>query len=277
MNLIKDCQFIAFDFETTGIDSVKDRVIEIGAVRFSVIEPNIDTFETLIYPDKPISDRAFAVHGLTMSDLVDARGMQEVLPSFLRFLGGDAILLAHNASFDRSFLAAECVRCHVSPPENQVLCTLPFCKAVWPESDNYRLETIGRMLGLITDEEHRGLADSMLLRDVFLRGISDSGITETNELLSLYKSHQKKTVADLCIPATSQVSSEVLRLIEKAISEKRDLALQYGEQSRLFRTVTPESCFSRGSRYYMVAICHREGISKTFRIDRIQECYLVME
>ena len=277
MKLIKDCQFIAFDFETTGIDSVNDRVIEIGAVRFSVVEPSIDTFETLVFPDMSISDSASDVHGLTMSDLVDAPGIQEVLPSFLRFLGGDVILLAHNASFDRSFLAAECVRCNLLPPQIQVLCTLPFCKSVWPESDNYRLETIGRMLGLITDEEHRGLADSKLLRDVFLRGISDSGISELNELLSIYKPHQIKTVADVRLPSPSQVTSVELRLIENAINAKRDLAIQYGEHSRVFRTVTPESCFSRGSKHYMIAICHREGISKTFRIDRIQECYLVME
>ena len=148
MKLIKDCQFIAFDFETTGIDAVNDRVIEIGAVRFSVVEPSIDTFETLVFPDKSISDSASDVHGLTMSDLVDAPGIQEVLPSFLRFLGGDVILLVHNASFDRSFLAAECVRCNLLPPQIQVLCTLPFCKSVWPESDNYRLETIGRMFGI---------------------------------------------------------------------------------------------------------------------------------
>ncbi len=277
MKLIKDCQFIAFDFETTGITSGVDRVIEIGAVRFSLAEPTIDTFESLVYTDKPISSSASAVHGLSFDDLEDAPTMQEVLPAFLRFLGDDAILLAHNASFDRSFLAAECDLCRLPSPGNQVLCTLPFCKAVWPESDNYRLETIGRMLGLIANEEHRGLADSLLLRDVFLRGITESGISELNDLLSQYKPHQMKTVAEVSFSATSHVASEEVRLIEKAISSNRDIAIQYGEHSRSFRTVTPESCFSRGPKQYMVAICHREGISKTFRIDRIQECYLVME
>ena len=168
------------------------------------------------------------------------------------------------------------MRCNLLPPQIQVICKIHFCRSVLQESDNYRLETIGRMLGLITDEEHRGLADSKLLRDVFLRGISDSGISELSELLSIYKEHQMKTVDYVLLPSPSLVTSVELRLIENAISAKRDLAIQY-EHSRAFRTVTPESCFSRGSKHYMIAICHREGISKTFRIDRIQECYLVME
>src|SRR5919112_2898940 len=99
-------EYVAFDLETTGLVAQVDRVVEIGAIRFDASGRERGRFESLVNPERPMSPAAQAVHGISDADLAGAPSARDVLPGFLAFLGDPetTTLIAHNASFDASFL-----------------------------------------------------------------------------------------------------------------------------------------------------------------------------
>ena len=76
-----DFRFVAgIDFETTGLDPVSDRIIQVGVVCFdgSVL---VDEFESFVNPDgTPISSEAAAVNNINESDVVDAPSFTDIEP-----------------------------------------------------------------------------------------------------------------------------------------------------------------------------------------------------
>ena len=82
-----DFEYVAFDLETTGLVAQRDRVVEIGAVRFRRSGQVTDQFVQLVNPGRPMSPAAQAIHGISDVDLADAPPAWEVLPHFLAFLG----------------------------------------------------------------------------------------------------------------------------------------------------------------------------------------------
>ena len=94
--------FTAFDTETTGLYPARDRVIEIGAVRFSK-DGVQEQFSQLINPEKPMPYMAMKVNGITDSMLCNQPLFPAVYPKFADFLKS-SILIAHNTRFDVSLL-----------------------------------------------------------------------------------------------------------------------------------------------------------------------------
>lgn len=164
MQKTQQTKMIAFDLETTGISSFVDRIVDIGAVRFRLADSSIDTFEQLIDPQRNIPTVVTSIHGIANEDVSGQPVIAQVLPAFDKFISdSDTVLLAHNASFDCSFLAAAYTASGRRPPSNRIVCSLNLFRLAFPHFKNHKLETIGRNLGLINKEEHRGLADSLLL------------------------------------------------------------------------------------------------------------------
>src|SRR4051812_15118715 len=79
--------YVALDLETTGLVVERDRIVEVGAVRFDRTGQELERFEQLVNPGRAMSPAAQAVHGLSDADLADAPPAREVLPEFLQFLG----------------------------------------------------------------------------------------------------------------------------------------------------------------------------------------------
>ena len=89
--------FIAFDTETTGLNSTSDRVIEIGAIKFDK-SGVIDKFETLINPQRSIPTECTEINHITDEMVKDAETIDTVFPKMLEFLG-DSVIVAHNAKY----------------------------------------------------------------------------------------------------------------------------------------------------------------------------------
>ena len=119
-------QFIAFDFETSGLpvgrrpvtpETVKQfdtcRAVSLSAARFSNRGRLIDTFDAMVYPDNfQISQGSIDVHGITQ-DMATRHGrpFTEVFMDFMKFIGPRTkTLIAHNAKFDTSVLKSEMIR-----------------------------------------------------------------------------------------------------------------------------------------------------------------------
>lgn len=109
---------IIFDTETTGLDRLDDRIIEIGGVELVNRFPTGNTFHVFINPDgKQVHPDALAVHGISNDRLKDKPVFAGIVDGFLEFIDG-AKLIAHNATFDMGFINAELNRLG-HPPHQQ--------------------------------------------------------------------------------------------------------------------------------------------------------------
>ncbi len=158
--------FTAIDLETTGLDALTDRIVEIGLVKFTADGTTIDEFATLV--NNPGSDAAArAIHGIDDADLVSSPTTKQVLDEALAFMAG-TILVAHNCDFEDRFLASAARRTNTPLPTLVDVCTL--------QSSRRQLE--GRAFSLTamyktatggwSDHRHTALGDARAVREVLL-------------------------------------------------------------------------------------------------------------
>ncbi len=163
---------IAFDTETTGLNADQgDRIIEIGAVEMINHIPTGRTFRRLIKPGIPVSEATQRITGLTDDDLRDQPAFDDpqIVDSFLEFVG-DAVLVAHNAGFDRSFLNMELERTgREGIPESRWVDTVAIARKRFPGAPA-SLDALCRRFDISLESRtfHGALLDSQLLAAVYL-------------------------------------------------------------------------------------------------------------
>ena len=104
---LEQAAFVVFDLETTGLSAASARICEIGAVRVEGLEL-VDRFETLVRPGVPLPRPIADLTGLREEELRRAPPVGAAVRRFVAF-AGDAVLVAHNARFDVSFLDRQLV------------------------------------------------------------------------------------------------------------------------------------------------------------------------
>jgi DNA polymerase-3 subunit epsilon len=162
-------RFVAFDLETTGFLPDVDRIVEVGAVRF--VNGEVEAvYSTLVDPQIPIPPGASRVNGIT-DDMVAGKPLiHDLLVSLADFCGDD-LMVAHNASFDYGFLAADIKRHETRAPKGLILDTFPMAKKVLPGLANYKLGTLIQHLAIPAAGFHRAEADASYCGHLFLRMI----------------------------------------------------------------------------------------------------------
>lgn len=156
--------YTAFDVETTGLSPQSDRIIEIGAVKYSAGRET-GRFQALVNPGFPISPQISGLTGITNSELACAPGIASVLPDFLNFLGSDPVV-AHNAPFDRGFLEAACAGLGRGL-ENGFYDTLKLAREIFPGLSSYKLQDLIQTFELDGGTAHRALFDAGAAAQLF--------------------------------------------------------------------------------------------------------------
>jgi DNA polymerase-3 subunit epsilon len=161
---------VLFDTETTGLDPLTgDRMIEIACLELVRDLPTGVTFHRLIDPERDIDPEATRIHGLTRLDLQGKPRFHEIVDDLLAFIGDDP-LVAHNASFDFSFLNAELARIgRPSIPMVRKVDTLELARTRFPGLPN-SLDALCRRFGIDLSERtsHNALLDCRLLAEVYI-------------------------------------------------------------------------------------------------------------
>ncbi len=161
-----DEEFICFDIETTGLSPHKDRITEIGAVR--VINGEItDSFSTFVNPLMPIPAKITQLTGITNDMVADAPAEEEAVKKFFEFCGENAVLVAHNADFDTSFMRVASERCDI-PYNYTSVDTLAIAKSILRDIKDYKLNTIAEYLRLGSFNHHRATDDAEMLAKIFI-------------------------------------------------------------------------------------------------------------
>ena len=161
INSIENC-FIAFDVETTGLNPVTDRIVEIGAVIFQNGKVN-KIFSSLVNPGISIPDAASAVNHITNSMLTKAPTETDIYPQLLDFLGdalcGKIIMCAHNAKFDFDFLCNTLSRLGFNA-NIEYVDTLSLSRKYLHGLENHKQCTLEEYFGLINLSSHRAASDA---------------------------------------------------------------------------------------------------------------------
>ncbi len=149
--------YVVIDTETTGLSNRTDEIIEIGMVKIE--NGNIvDEYSTLIKPNCIISTAASKVNGIYDSDVKNAPSFNDVCNDIYKFINGNTIV-AHNASFDISFLKRQSEECGIETDEIFYVDSIDIAKNSINNIANYKLDTIVKFFGL-SEQNHRALDDA---------------------------------------------------------------------------------------------------------------------
>lgn len=147
------------DFETTGMTPAQGaRATEIAIVLMEAGRP-VDRFQSLMKTGAWLPPFIVQLTGITPAMLETAPPAEGVMRDAARFVG-DAPMVAHNASFDSRFWAAELALADVPAP-HAFACTVLLSRRLYPEATSHQLGRIVTHLGLPRAERaHRALADA---------------------------------------------------------------------------------------------------------------------
>ena len=251
------------DVETTGLSSwFGDRICEIAILRCRENEI-IDTFDTLVNPERPLSPGAARVNGLTEADLADAPLFADIAGQVKPLLE-DAVIVCHNAPFDLGFVNSEFIRLGQKFPPVEVIDTLQLARQHFDFASN-SLQSIGEALMIDRSGAHRALADVLTTREVLNHFLVKLKHLPMDELVDLYSP-----------PAAATAALDLPPLIQEAFSSKKRLFIRYVDKKgrETQRWITPKQVLALDDYIYVSAHCHLRDEDRSFRLDRITEMKL---
>ena len=224
--LIKTENYIIFDLETTSLNPRMGEIIEFGAVE---IEKGVvkKTHQFFIKAKQPISSFTTELTGISQkmideAKLNEAEAIKKIVEIFQ-----DKTLVAHNATFDISFINEKLFQYGFEHLKNQIVDTLALAKYLLENSQNYRLETVSKKMGIFYDHSiaHRADYDAGILQKVWLNMIEQLNKININNFIQLNEVeakhiHSKKFAYDIAVYAKNQAGlKELFKLVSLSLTE----------------------------------------------------------
>ena len=161
-----NADFVVFDIETTGFSPVNNKIIEIGAVKIQQGEIT-DRFSVFVNPGVPIPFEIEKLTSINDSMVMDAPPIEVILPQFLDFCQ-DAVLVAHNANFDMSFIMENAKRQGLSRKFTFVD-TLGIARVLLTHQAKHTLDAVAKTLSISLENHHRAVDDAECTAHIFLK------------------------------------------------------------------------------------------------------------
>lgn len=201
--------FVVFDLETTGFSAEVDRIIEIGAVKIKNGEI-VDNFSKFVNPKIPIPFRIEKLTGINDSMVMEAEPIEKILPEFLEFCG-DAIMVAHNAGFDTSFIINNAERLGIKY-DPTIMDTVLLAQFVIPNLHNYKLDTLCKHLAVSLENHHRAVDDAQATAYIYLKMVK---MLEERDIFDLDKLNEAGKLDDEAIKKLHQYHCIILASSEQ--------------------------------------------------------------
>ena len=174
--------YVVFDLETTGFSPLNNKIIEIGAVK--VVEGKItERFSTFVNPEAPIPFKVEELTHIRDDMVLSAPKIEEILPDFMEFCEG-AVMVAHNAEFDMSFISKNCERQGLSC-EYTVVDTVALARVLLPQLNRFKLNNVAKVLKVSLENHHRAVDDAACTAEIFVKFIhmmKERGIEDLDQV-----------------------------------------------------------------------------------------------
>lgn len=210
-------EFVVIDFETTGLDSIDDRIIEIGALKYKNGKI-IDEYSTLVNPEISIPNKIHVLTGICDIDVKGKPVISECIGKLIDFID-DLPIVAHNADFDINFLLANSfyVKRHVT--SKYKIDTVKLSRKIFKGLPNHKLSTIKKHLNLDLDS-HRASSDCQVCGEIYLRYCEKKEKIEQEKIKNKENKIKKATSKNI-------INSYECLDIVKSILTKNNKSLEY--------------------------------------------------
>jgi DNA polymerase-3 subunit epsilon len=198
-SLIKDCRFVVFDTELSGLDPKKDFIVSIGALKMNGNVIHIGSeFNRLIRPEGKMTKKSVEIHGIMPGELEAGSSIEEVLPEFLHYIT-DSVLVGHFVHIDMKFLKAGLKRMGYGAIVNPALDTHGIHEWLRENSTSFRkhyrggtgktdLFTVAHSYGIDVETAHNAVNDAFITAQLFqkfLCFLDAEGMRTLGELIDI--------------------------------------------------------------------------------------------
>ncbi len=159
---------VVVDTETTGLDTARARIVQIGGVRLNHGAVEGEGYDRLVNPGIPIPLESTRIHGVNDDDVRDAPDFARVKPEFDDLVAG-RVVIGHSVAFDLTVLRLEHERAGLEWTPPRSLCTRLLARATGTVLPEYSLETISEWLDVEVSDRHTALGDARLTAEIFVR------------------------------------------------------------------------------------------------------------
>ncbi len=179
-------RYVVFDLETTGLSPSRgDAIVSIGAVRVDNAALTEERFSTLVDPGRPIPPGSTRYHGITDAMVRGAPSEAEAVAAFAAFAEG-SVLVAHNAGFDMTCLAAAEYR-GAPPLPNPALCSLVLSQWLDPAEPDHSLDGLATRMDEVIPGRHDALGDALGTAAIFVRLLARADARGVDDLTELFR------------------------------------------------------------------------------------------
>lgn len=262
---LTELPFCAIDLETTGINPLLHRIVEVAIIRFNLVSGE-ESFSSLVNPGVRMPEDAFGIHGISDEMVRGAPAVGDILDEIEGFIGG-SILIAHCASFDLSFLGSAFRRSGRVVPPMVGVDTVRMSRRAYRGLPNYRLETLCGYLG-IDILHHRAYPDALACMRLFTDIINredPEGSWTVNELRDYHGPFER-----------SRMTRKEGRMRSRSatvagLRPGKRARITYADRSgaRTVRDIEPREFITMEGAGYLLAYCYLREDVRYFRLDRI--------
>ncbi len=219
-------KLVALDLETTGLDSKVDTIIEIAAIKFSLVK-QWNTFEVqdveertmLIDPERPIDEEISLITGILPQMLAGKKTWKNVQEKVRNFIG-DLPIVGHNILFDKAILEAH----GFDLKDTLFLDTFELASILSSEASSLNLGFLADFYNIKKRwDEHRALTDTWIAVDLFCLLLEE--ITKWSQREKIIWNTVMKITDDPCLKKIAEITENIL-------DTNPSFTLEEGEQKR---------------------------------------------
>ena len=165
---LEAAECFAFDTETTGLDTARARIIQVGAVKISNGRIDQDqNFQQLVNPGEPIPPASTAIHGIYDEDVVSSESFTVISTEYQQWCG-HSVMIGYCSGFDLAMFKREHQLAGLEWSAPRTLDIRYLVTIVAPSLPDYSLDTIAAWLGVEIHNRHSALGDAVATAQVFL-------------------------------------------------------------------------------------------------------------
>lgn len=159
---------VVLDTETTGLDTTKDRIVQIGAVRIQGGESvEGDIFDRLVNPERQIPPASTEIHGISDADVAQAPGFANTMSELSEWFGA-SLLVGFSIGFDVAVLQAEHKRAGLPWRAPRFLDVQDLLMFAAPQLPQHSMEVAAEWLNIEIEGRHTALGDARATAEIYL-------------------------------------------------------------------------------------------------------------